>query len=575
MKNPLKLFYPMVIVFATLPLFTLAQTNVSGGIYTNTTWTLANSPYIVTDTVVVFPGVILTIQPGVAVKFNDNMLLEIRQASLIAEGTSADSITFTSNSNTPTVGIWEGIFLNGGTFAPVFSYCNFLYADYAINTNNINFNFTLTVKNSKIMSNNVGFECPYLYINIDSCYFRNNNQCLYGDGNVANCRVTNNQMGIAQPGNSSSVNNCLIDSNQTGIHGTNGPIINCTVINNQTGIHCVHYSKMDNCIIRNNQTGVSIQGSWDTLRNSIIDSNSVAGIEVIGEYACVEYCQIKYNGIGIAIANPATTRKNYIESNFIGIRLGVDGDKIFCNKICNNTSYDLVYTSANNTTVHNNYWCVSDSATITSQIYDGYDDISLGLISFLPFDTLQCYLNSTGNCSANFNLYPDSITPHLYYAVNMASGVQPLTYLWNWGDGTSDTIAYPSHTYSVAGYYNICHTITDYTSCTSTYCDSSYLSKNSDAMVTVNVIPNTITGISANFSDYKLSIFPNPANDFINMQTPQPSEIEILNLQGQVMKQINSDEELTIIDVSGFPAGLYFVKAKTQKYSTVGKFIKE
>ena len=46
-----------------------AQTNVSGGIYANTTWTLANSPYIVTDTVVVFPGVTLTIQPGVTVKF--------------------------------------------------------------------------------------------------------------------------------------------------------------------------------------------------------------------------------------------------------------------------------------------------------------------------------------------------------------------------------------------------------------------------------------------------------------------------------------------------------------------------
>jgi len=44
------------------------QTNVSGGIYTNTTWTLTNSPYIVVDTVVVFPGVTLTIQSGVIVK---------------------------------------------------------------------------------------------------------------------------------------------------------------------------------------------------------------------------------------------------------------------------------------------------------------------------------------------------------------------------------------------------------------------------------------------------------------------------------------------------------------------------
>jgi len=47
-----------------------AQTYVSGGIYTNTTWTKANSPYVVTDTIVVFPGVTLTLQPGVIVKFD-------------------------------------------------------------------------------------------------------------------------------------------------------------------------------------------------------------------------------------------------------------------------------------------------------------------------------------------------------------------------------------------------------------------------------------------------------------------------------------------------------------------------
>lgn len=33
-----------------------AQTNVSGGIYTNTTWTKVNSPYVVTGDIVLFPG---------------------------------------------------------------------------------------------------------------------------------------------------------------------------------------------------------------------------------------------------------------------------------------------------------------------------------------------------------------------------------------------------------------------------------------------------------------------------------------------------------------------------------------
>src|SRR4051812_45232948 len=71
------------------------QTNVSGGIFTNTTWTAANSPYIVIDTVVVFPGVTLTIQAGVTVQFANNKRIEVRQAKLIAAGTASNAITFT------------------------------------------------------------------------------------------------------------------------------------------------------------------------------------------------------------------------------------------------------------------------------------------------------------------------------------------------------------------------------------------------------------------------------------------------------------------------------------------------
>src|SRR5436190_10264571 len=82
-----------LISMAVLGLMTAhSQTNVSGGIFSDTTWTLANSPYIVTDTVVVFPTITLTIQAGVTVKFDTLTQLEIRQAKLIAVGTQTDSI---------------------------------------------------------------------------------------------------------------------------------------------------------------------------------------------------------------------------------------------------------------------------------------------------------------------------------------------------------------------------------------------------------------------------------------------------------------------------------------------------
>jgi hypothetical protein len=110
-----------------------SSTNVSGGIYSNTTWTKANSPYIVTDTVVVFPGVTLTIQPGVVVQFDTNVELEIRQATLIAMGTPTDSITFTSNSSSPTPGSWSVVALNGvSSTSSRFFYCNFYYSLYGL-----------------------------------------------------------------------------------------------------------------------------------------------------------------------------------------------------------------------------------------------------------------------------------------------------------------------------------------------------------------------------------------------------------------------------------------------------------
>jgi len=53
-------------------------TPVSGPIVVPTTWTSANSPYVVTDTVTVNAGVILTIEEGTIVKFyNGNVAISV------------------------------------------------------------------------------------------------------------------------------------------------------------------------------------------------------------------------------------------------------------------------------------------------------------------------------------------------------------------------------------------------------------------------------------------------------------------------------------------------------------------
>jgi lysozyme len=84
-----------------------------------------------------------------------------------------------------------------------------------------------------------------------------------------------------------------------------------------------------------------------------------------------------------------------------------------------------------------------------------------------------------------------------------------------------------------------------------------------------------VTAIEQNNFNDVLLIYPNPAQDELTIVTPQKSTLEILNIEGQIIKTINSTEKQTIIDLSDLSRGVYIIKAKTEKGIAVKKFIKE
>jgi hypothetical protein len=188
---------------------------------------------------------------------------------------------------------------------------------------------------------------------------------------------------------------------------------------------------------------------------------------------------------------------------------------------------------------------------------------------------------SVVNCYAAFNLYADTSILHHYFITDTVMGVPPLHYLWSWGDGNTDTIAYPSHTYADTGIYTICLTITDSTGCQSTFCDSSYdVMRTSNAMATINVInPYLMTPTKITDNKNVISIYPNPASSTITIHqsTPSPNQqLLITNILGEeVYHQAINNSIHTTIDISQWSKGVYFYQIRGDKETLQGKFVKE
>jgi hypothetical protein len=82
-----------------------------GTIATNTTWTLANSPYVISNNITVAAGATLTVEPGVTVLVNNSLGILVN-GRLIAEGTPAQRIRFARNAGAAS---WDGLRFEGNT----------------------------------------------------------------------------------------------------------------------------------------------------------------------------------------------------------------------------------------------------------------------------------------------------------------------------------------------------------------------------------------------------------------------------------------------------------------------------
>lgn len=373
------------ILIATLLAFFLgkmayAQTTVSGGIYTNTTWTLANSPYLMTNNIVVFPGVTLTIQPGVEVRVKENgssggqYYLETR-GTINMVGTATAPITFRADTALITTGVWTGIVIKnsqGGNIA--YNYVNMSNAISAfeydgslpnvIQLNGCNFNYN-------VYAVKVGRD-----LIAENCNFIGNEIAIYGWTNFTlnNCLFDKNQAALSIYASSLELNNCEIRNNNLGIRinsgSVNGTSVRNTVFENNTiAYDNANNGLIDSCLFIGNEEAV-INTTYMTVSNSRFNGNTTA--LQIGFGTRVTECKIELNQIGIALGP---------------ISFGQPMPMVDNNRICYNQLYNIDNRTDLNMFIPTNCFCTGDSAIIEAKIFDGYDNISKGLISYAIFDT--------------------------------------------------------------------------------------------------------------------------------------------------------------------------------------------
>ena len=181
----------------------------------------------------------------------------------------------------------------------------------------------------------------------------------------------------------------------------------------------------------------------------------------------------------------------------------------------------------------------------------------------------------TPSCVASVTDSLLNISP-LNWAILPHYSPQVTNAVWHWGDGTSTSGLYPSHTYTTSSWYNICVTV--YTSCgdSASTCrnDTLYKMANNSSMVNVNVVLNPNNIYQKPEISNSLSIFPNPTSDrfYIETNTTDKIIVDLYDVNGRHMfnKSVNNKET---IEVSNLNEGVYYLSIKTENSITNKKLV--
>jgi len=134
---------------------------------------------------------------------------------------------------------------------------------------------------------------------------------------------------------------------------------------------------------------------------------------------------------------------------------------------------------------------------------------------------------------------------------------------WDFGDGATSTEQNPAHTYTAAGDYEVCLTITNDMGCTDEYCKTVFIG-------TVG-----IDDLDANI----IVVSPNPVQDIFSVTLPSTItgdlSLSVKNIMGQTVISLNMSDNSATVDMSDMADGIYFVEITDGKRTYVTQIEKQ